>query len=436
MSSVLAAVTVHSTWPSSVLPSRKVARRRHPVERLVGPAVGVHEHRPVGLDHQHPGGHRQVGGQPPGVVDLAARNDDPHGDGIYPCPGPLRLSGRRASMRGVTATDTGTSYDVHELRRAFPGAGPGPGPLRRTRRVARPGGGRRRGGRHAARRRVPAGRTHAPSAGWPTTPSSPRGRHRPPRRPVRPARHRVRAVDDGADLRHGPHPVARAGGPATRSSCRASTTTPTSGPGSIAAERAGATVRWLGFDPVTAELDDVRPLLTDRTRLVAVTAASNLFGTRPDVAGGRAGGPRGRRAGVRRRGPPRRARAGRPGRPRGGPAGLLAVQVLRAAPGVARGDPALLERAATRQAAALERRGAGALRAGDAALRAAGRRDGGRGVRRDVAGMAAVERHEAALLDRLLDGLGRIGRVTVHGRPARRTPTVLVDRRRAWSPAR
>ncbi|WP_240916974.1 cysteine desulfurase-like protein [Nocardioides sp. HDW12B] len=49
------------------------------------------------------------------------------------------------------------------------------------------------------------------------------------------------------------------------------------------AQRAGATVKRLGFDPVTAELDDVTPLLSDRTRLVAVTAASNLFGTRPDV---------------------------------------------------------------------------------------------------------------------------------------------------------
>ncbi|WP_182526016.1 cysteine desulfurase-like protein [Nocardioides dongkuii] len=52
----------------------------------------------------------------------------------------------------------------------------------------------------------------------------------------------------------------------------------------LAAERAGATVRWLGFDPVTAEFDDVATVLSDRTRLVAVTAASNLFGTRPDVA--------------------------------------------------------------------------------------------------------------------------------------------------------
>ena len=53
-----------------------------------------------------------------------------------------------------------------------------------------------------------------------------------------------------------------------------------------AAEAAGATVRWAPFDRETGELsaDDVVGLLSDRTRLVAVTAASNLLGTRPDVA--------------------------------------------------------------------------------------------------------------------------------------------------------
>ncbi|NEA30415.1 cysteine desulfurase-like protein [Streptomyces sp. SID13031] len=50
-----------------------------------------------------------------------------------------------------------------------------------------------------------------------------------------------------------------------------------------AAEAVGATVRWLEFDPGTSELDDISPLLSSRTRLVAVTAASNLLGTRPDV---------------------------------------------------------------------------------------------------------------------------------------------------------
>ncbi|WP_329360323.1 cysteine desulfurase-like protein [Streptomyces sp. NBC_01483] len=53
-----------------------------------------------------------------------------------------------------------------------------------------------------------------------------------------------------------------------------------------AAERAGARVRWADFDPVTGELPPsaVGELLTERTRLVAVTAASNLIGTLPDVA--------------------------------------------------------------------------------------------------------------------------------------------------------
>ncbi|GAA1057787.1 cysteine desulfurase-like protein [Agromyces luteolus] len=52
-----------------------------------------------------------------------------------------------------------------------------------------------------------------------------------------------------------------------------------------AAERRGATVRWVAFDPATGELPvaAVASALTDRTRLVAVTAASNLIGTMPDV---------------------------------------------------------------------------------------------------------------------------------------------------------
>ena len=52
----------------------------------------------------------------------------------------------------------------------------------------------------------------------------------------------------------------------------------------LAAERVGATVRWLDFDPATAELDldQLEAILTPRTRLVAVTGASNLLGTIPD----------------------------------------------------------------------------------------------------------------------------------------------------------
>src|SRR3954449_4646411 len=52
-----------------------------------------------------------------------------------------------------------------------------------------------------------------------------------------------------------------------------------------AAAARGATVRWADFDPATAELPPaaVGELLSERTRLVAVTGASNLLGTRPDV---------------------------------------------------------------------------------------------------------------------------------------------------------
>ena len=54
----------------------------------------------------------------------------------------------------------------------------------------------------------------------------------------------------------------------------------------IAAQRAGVTVRWAEFDAASAELpvENVAAVISDRTRLVAVTAASNLLGTRPDVA--------------------------------------------------------------------------------------------------------------------------------------------------------
>jgi cysteine desulfurase family protein (TIGR01976 family) len=52
------------------------------------------------------------------------------------------------------------------------------------------------------------------------------------------------------------------------------------------AQRTGATVRWAPFDPRTAVMtpDDVLRLVNDNTRLVAVTGASNLLGTRPDLA--------------------------------------------------------------------------------------------------------------------------------------------------------
>src|SRR5262245_51582419 len=51
------------------------------------------------------------------------------------------------------------------------------------------------------------------------------------------------------------------------------------------AARRGATLRWATVDPATGELpaDQYEELVNERTRLVAVTAASNAIGTRPDV---------------------------------------------------------------------------------------------------------------------------------------------------------
>jgi cysteine desulfurase family protein (TIGR01976 family) len=55
----------------------------------------------------------------------------------------------------------------------------------------------------------------------------------------------------------------------------------------IAAERAGATVRFAEPEPETLEMpaSAVEAVLTDRTRWVAVTAASNAVGTVPDLPG-------------------------------------------------------------------------------------------------------------------------------------------------------
>jgi len=56
-------------------------------------------------------------------------------------------------------------------------------------------------------------------------------------------------------------------------------------PWAQAAERAGATLRWAEVDPASGALPAAQyaGLIGERTRLVAVTAASNVLGIRPDV---------------------------------------------------------------------------------------------------------------------------------------------------------
>ena len=206
-----------------------------------------------------------------------------------------------------------------------------------------------------------------------------------------------------------------------------------------AAKAAGATVRWAGFDRDTGELDpqEIADLLTARTRLVAVTAASNLIGTRPDI--------------------PAVAAAVH------GVGALLYVDGVHLTPhapvdvdalgadffacspykffgphlGALVADPALLGRVPVDKLlpstdAAPERFELGTLPyellAGVAAtVDFIADLSGGEGDRRTrvVRSMTAVEEHEDRLFDRLLGGLRALDRVTVHASPGRHTPTTL-----------
>src|SRR3954451_4892571 len=204
-----------------------------------------------------------------------------------------------------------------------------------------------------------------------------------------------------------------------------------------AAEAVGATVRWVDFDPKTAELELDPDVLGDRTRLVAVTGASNLLGTRPDVAG--------IAEAVHRAGAllfvdgvhltPHAAVD----------VGSLGADFYACSPykffgphhGVLVADPGLLDtvhpdKLMPSSEAVPERFELGTLPyevlAGTTAAvefiaglasDAADRRS------RVVESMRAVEAHEETLFERLLSGLRSVDRVTLHGEPASRTPTAL-----------
>jgi len=209
----------------------------------------------------------------------------------------------------------------------------------------------------------------------------------------------------------------------------------------IAAERAGAVVRWANFDRETGDLavNDVTSLLSDRTRLVAVTAASNLFGTIPDVRAvadaAHAVGALVYVDGVHRT-----------------PHTVVDVVALGAdfyacSPykfcgphlGVVAADPALLEtlppdKLLPSMNDVPERFELGTLPyellAGTtAAVDFLASLDpdvvGDSRRARVVASMCALEAHEASLVARVDDGLRAIDGVRALGSPARRTPTVL-----------
>ena len=206
-----------------------------------------------------------------------------------------------------------------------------------------------------------------------------------------------------------------------------------------AAAGAGAAVRWIGFDRESAELtvDDVRAELSGHTTLVAVTGASNVLGTRPDL--------------------PAIADAVHE------VGALLYVDGVHLTPhapvdvaalgadfyacspykffgphhGIVVADPELLERIQPDKLlpstnGVPERFELGTLPyellAGtvaavdyisDLASDAADRRT------RVLESMREVQVYEDLLLERLLDGLARIPSVTVYGAPKRRTPTVF-----------
>jgi cysteine desulfurase family protein (TIGR01976 family) len=207
----------------------------------------------------------------------------------------------------------------------------------------------------------------------------------------------------------------------------------------VAAEAAGATVRWADFDRTTGDLTvaDVEAVLSPRTRLVAFTGASNLIGSRPDVpaitAAVHAAGALAYVDGVHLT-------------PHAGvDVEALGADFYACSPykffgphhGLVAAHPDLLETlhpAKLRPStdAVPERFELGTLPyellAGTTAAidfiagMASSAADRRAGV---LESMAAAEEHEDRLFGRLLEGLRGIDAVTLHTSPTRRTPTVL-----------
>jgi cysteine desulfurase family protein (TIGR01976 family) len=209
-----------------------------------------------------------------------------------------------------------------------------------------------------------------------------------------------------------------------------------------AADRAGVTVRWA--DPVLPEIElpteAVTAQLSERTRLVAVTAASNVVGTRPDVRSiadaAHVVGALVYVDGVHAtpHGPVDVAALG---------ADLYATSAYKwSGPHLATvaGDPDVLEAIHPDKLASSPdevphrfERGTSpfAQHAGLAAAVdhlagvAPGAAPAGAGRRaRILASMTAVAEYEAALLRRLTDGIGTLEHVSRIGSPARQAPTV------------
>jgi cysteine desulfurase family protein (TIGR01976 family) len=210
-----------------------------------------------------------------------------------------------------------------------------------------------------------------------------------------------------------------------------------------AAATAGATVRWADValpegDLVTGQFAE---LISDRTRLVAVTAASNIIGTRPDVASitalAHAAGALSYVDGVH-------ATPHGPVDVRALGADFYATSAYKwSGPhvGAVVADPGLLESLAPDKLVPAPASGPGRFERGTlpfadlagvtaavehlASLASpAGPAPGGSTRReRVVASMAAAEAHEQDLFRVLTGGLAAMDHVTTYGQAARRTPT-------------
>jgi cysteine desulfurase family protein (TIGR01976 family) len=198
------------------------------------------------------------------------------------------------------------------------------------------------------------------------------------------------------------------------------------GPWLLAAERAGATVRFADPDPETLELPvgAVEAVLSDRTRWVAVTAASNAVGTIPDVAAivacAHAAGARTYVDAVHAT-PHRRMDVA-----------ALATDVLVCSSykwfgphaGILCAAPELLEELTPDKIRPAPDHGPDRWETGTASFEAIA------GIRAAAEYMLeldwnAVQAHEQAMLGVMLAGLSTIAGVHVHGAPAERAPTVM-----------
>jgi len=204
------------------------------------------------------------------------------------------------------------------------------------------------------------------------------------------------------------------------------------------AARRGAVVRWAEVDLATGELpaDQYEGLVTERTRLVAVSAASNVLGTRPDLAAicatAHAAGALTYVDGVHAtaHGPVDVAALG---------ADLYATSAYKwSGPhvGAVVADPALLEtlrpdKLASSSDLVPERFEQGTSPFADFAgvaaavdhLAALDPAAAGTRRQRVLASMAAAEAYELELFGVLLGGLEAMGHVTTYGKAARRTAT-------------